>query len=104
MRNSMFDLHGRTALITGSSRGLGRAMAEGLARAGAAVILNGTDSARVQEAVAAFEEQGFQARGAAFDINDEAAIRSAFATFDDDRIAVDILVNNAGIQLRRPMI
>ena len=54
MTNPLFDLSGKTALVTGSSRGLGRAMAEGLAVAGARILINGTDPARVDETVAAF--------------------------------------------------
>ena len=104
MSTTLFSLAGRTALVTGSSRGLGRAMAEGLARAGAKVIINGTNAARVDEAVAAMNGQGLAAQGAVFDITDEAAITSAFATFDASGIAIDILVNNAGIQLRKPMV
>jgi len=104
LSTTLFSLAGRTALVTGSSRGLGRAMAEGLARAGAKVIINGTNAARVDEAVAAMNGQGLAAQGAVFDITDEAAITSAFATFDASGIAIDILVNNAGIQLRKPMV
>jgi len=104
MSNPLFDLSGRTALVTGSSRGLGRAMAEGLAAAGAHVILNGTDAARVQAAVEEFRAAGHQADGAAFDITDEAAIVRTFEDFDRRGIAIDILVNNAGIQLRKPMV
>jgi gluconate 5-dehydrogenase len=104
MSTTLFSLAGRTALVTGSSRGLGRAMAEGLARAGAKVIVNGTHSARVDEAVAAMREQGLAAEGATFDITDEAAITAAFAKFDAAGVAIDILINNAGIQLRKPMV
>ena len=53
MASKLFDLTGRTALVTGSSRGLGRAMAEGLAEAGAAVVLNGADAGRLADAAAA---------------------------------------------------
>jgi gluconate 5-dehydrogenase len=104
MTNPLFDLSGRTALITGSSRGLGLAMARGLAQAGAHVIINGTATARVDEAVAHLNTAGLAATAAAFDITDEAAILAAFARFDADGIAVDILVNNAGIQFRKPII
>jgi gluconate 5-dehydrogenase len=104
MSTTLFSLAGRTALVTGSSRGLGRAMAEGLARAGAKVFINGTNAARVDEAVAAMRGQGLVAEGAVFDITDEAAITSAFAAFDAAGVAIDILVNNAGIQLRKPMV
>lgn len=102
--NPLFDLTGRTALVTGSSRGLGRAMAQGLAAAGARVILNGTDAARVQAAVDEMRAAGFQAEGAAFNVTDEPAILQAFEGFDRRGVAVDILVNNAGIQLRKPLV
>jgi gluconate 5-dehydrogenase len=104
MSTTLFSLAGRTALITGSSRGLGRAMAEGLGRAGAKVIINGTSATRVDEAVAAMRLQGLVADSAVFDVTDEAAITSAFATLDAAGVAIDILVNNAGIQLRKPMV
>jgi gluconate 5-dehydrogenase len=100
----LFDLSGSTALVTGSSRGLGRAMAEGLANAGAKVIVNGTDAARVAAAVEEMRAAGLQAEGRAFDITDEAAIVRAFEDFDARGVAIDILVNNAGIQLRKPMV
>jgi gluconate 5-dehydrogenase len=104
MNNPLFDLTGRTALVTGSSRGLGRAMAEGLANAGAKVIINGTDAARVATAVEEMRAAGLQAEACAFDITDEAAIVRAFSDFDARGVAIDILVNNAGIQLRKPMV
>jgi gluconate 5-dehydrogenase len=104
MSTSLFNLTGKTALITGSSRGLGRAMAEGMAAAGACVIINGTDAARVAEAVAAMTAKGMTATGSVFNVTDEPAIRAAFEQFDAVGTAVDILVNNAGIQFRKPMI
>jgi gluconate 5-dehydrogenase len=102
--NPLFDLTGSTALVTGSSRGLGRAMAEGLANAGAKVIVNGTDAARVATTVDEMRAAGMQVEGRAFDITDEAAIVLAFEDFDARGVAIDILVNNAGIQLRKPMV
>ena len=104
MTTSLFDLSGRTALVTGSSRGLGRAIAEGMAKAGARLIINGTDPARVETAVAEFRSSGHAAEGAAFDVTDEAAIVKAFESLDAKGIAVDILVNNAGIQMRKPLV
>src|SRR5271168_858802 len=104
MTNKLFDLTGRTALVTGSSRGLGRAMAEGLADAGAAVVLNGADAGRLRDAAAALRAAGHAVHEARFDVTDEADITAAFAALDAQEIAVDILVNNAGIQLRRPMV
>ena len=104
MDNALFDLSGRTALITGSTRGLGRAFAEGLAAAGAKVVLNGTDPERVAIAVKEVSALGHQADGVAFDVKDEAAIVATFERFDSNGVAIDILVNNAGIQWRKPMV
>jgi gluconate 5-dehydrogenase len=104
MSTSLFDLSGRTALVTGSSRGLGRAIAEGMAKAGARLIINGVDPKRVDDAVADFRAAGYEAEGAAFNVTDEAAVVTAFARFDNNGLAVDILVNNAGIQHRKPLV
>ena len=104
MSPKMFDLSGRTALVTGSSRGLGRAMAEGLAAAGAKLIVNGTDAARVDAAVAEMRAKGIEASASAFNVTSEAAIITAFEKFDADKVSIDILVNNAGIQFRKPMV
>lgn len=104
MNPSLFDLSGHTALVTGSSRGLGRAMAEGLAAAGARVIINGVDVARADATVKDLLAAGYMAESAIFDVTDEAAIVSAFEAFDQRGLGIDILVNNAGIQLRKPML
>jgi gluconate 5-dehydrogenase len=104
MAENLFDLRGRTALVTGSSRGLGRAMAQGLAVAGATVVLNGSDPGRLAAAAAEMRTAGHAVHEACFDVTDEPAIEAAFARFDADGIAIDILVNNAGIQLRKPMV
>src|SRR5690348_12941176 len=104
MSTSLFDLSGRTALVTGSSRGLGRAIAEGMAKAGARLIINGMDRARVDAAVAEFRAAGHQADGVAFDVTDEAAVVRAFEDFDAAGCLIDILVNNAGIQHRKPLV
>ncbi|WP_226627639.1 SDR family oxidoreductase [Alloyangia pacifica] len=104
MSLKLFDLTGRTALITGSSRGLGRAMAEGLAACGAKVVLNGSNEARLAQAVDEMRAAGFAAEGACFDVTDETAICTAFDRFDAEGLEIDILVNNAGIQFRKPML
>jgi gluconate 5-dehydrogenase len=104
MTVALFDLSGRTALVTGSSRGLGRAMAEGLAVAGAAIVLNGADAGRLAGAASELRAAGHTVHEARFDVTNEAEILAAFADLDAKGIAVDILVNNAGIQFRRPMI
>jgi gluconate 5-dehydrogenase len=104
MSLSLFDLKGATALVTGSSRGLGRAIAEGMAKASARIVVNGTDPARVETAVAELRAAGFAAEGAAFDVTDETAVVKAFEGFDRSGIEIDILVNNAGIQMRKPLV
>lgn len=104
MASPLFDLTGRTALVTGSSRGLGLAMAEGFAQAGAAVVLNGSDATRLAGAAQRLREAGHTVHEARFDVTDEAAIVAAFAHLDAQGVAVDILVNNAGIQFRKPMV
>ncbi len=101
---TLFDLAGKTALITGSSAGLGLAMARGLAKAGAAVVLNGRDGTKLAVTAKAFEAEGHRVLTRAFDVADDAAVRGAFENFDADGVAIDILVNNAGIQLRKPMV
>lgn len=101
---ALFDLSQRTALITGSSRGIGLALAQGLAEAGARVIVNSRQQADVDLAVAQLQAQGLDAMGAAFDVADEAQVEAAFANFDAQGLAVDILINNAGIQHRQPMV
>lgn len=101
---AMFDLTGKTALITGSSRGLGFAYAEALAAAGAQVILNGTRGAVLDDAVAQLVNKGFHATGMVFDVTRESETEQAFSRLDEQGIAVDILINNAGIQYRKPML
>lgn len=104
MTNPLFSLEGRTALITGSSRGLGLAIAKGLAEAGARVVLNGVDGARLEASAEALRARGHSVSAEAFDVTDEAAVNAAFARLDAAGVAIDILVNNAGIQLRKPLV
>lgn len=104
MTTSPFDLTGRTALVTGSSRGLGHAMAAGLAQAGARIIVNGTDAARTGAAAEALRAAGHDVLSAPFDVTDEAAVTASFEQLDAEGVEVDILVNNAGIQFRRPIL
>jgi gluconate 5-dehydrogenase len=75
-----------------------------LAKAGARLIINGVDAARVEAAVADMRAAGRAAEGAAFDVTDEAGIVAAFARFDAAGTEIDILVNNAGIQVRKPLV
>ncbi|PBB97063.1 SDR family oxidoreductase [Mesorhizobium sp. WSM3862] len=99
MSSTLFDLTGRTALVTGSSQGIGLALAKGLAGAGAKVVLNGRDEAKL--AVAAAQIPG--AATLAFDATDHDAVRAAIDAFEQAQGAIDILVNNAGMQFRTPL-
>lgn len=101
---SLFDLSGRTALITGSTRGIGRALAEGLARSGARVVLNGRQAGDVQKQVQMFQAMGFNAEASPFDVTDEAAVEAAFEDLEKRGLHIDILINNAGIQHRQPLV
>jgi gluconate 5-dehydrogenase len=102
--NRLFDLHGRCALVTGSTRGIGLALARGLGEAGARVVVNSRQTSAVEEAVGQLAAAGLDVLGAAFDVADEASVRQAFDRFDRDGVTIDILVNNAGIQHRKPML
>jgi gluconate 5-dehydrogenase len=104
MSTTLFDLSGQTALITGSSRGLGLAFAEGLAQAGARIVLNGVNSERLSQTADALKAKGYDVLTAAFDVTDETAIKAAFEHFDAEGVEISILVNNAGIQFRKPMV
>lgn len=99
-----FDLTGRTALVTGSSRGLGYAIARALGHAGATLVINGTNTARLEESAASLRADGLSIRTAAFDVTNEESVVEAFTMLDAEGLEVDILVNNAGIQLRKPMV
>ena len=96
----LFDLTGKTALITGSSQGIGHALAEGLAGAGARVVLNGRDATRLAGARKRLEETGAEVAALPFDATDHAAVRAAVDDHEARSGPIDILVNNAGMQQR----
>jgi gluconate 5-dehydrogenase len=91
-----FDLSGRTALVTGSTRGIGLAVARALAAAGAGVAINGRTTEAVEARVAEIDG----AVAAPFDVTDEAAVTAGIAALG----AIDVLVNNAGMTIRRPLV
>lgn len=99
---SLFDLTGRLALVTGSSRGIGRALAEGLAEAGASVILHGRGGDALQASARALQETGATVASVSFDVTDAAAVRSGVEAMIAAHGVPDILVNNAGVQRRAP--
>lgn len=98
-----FDLAGRLALVTGGGSGLGLAIAEGLAAAGARVVINGRNRAKLDAALEQLAEAGHVASVAAFDVSDEAAVAAGVADIEGSLGPVDILVNNAGMNLRKPL-
>lgn len=97
-----FDLSGKVALVTGAYRGLGFAIARGLARAGATVVLNGRNREPVSAAAKTLDRQGLAAQIAVFDVTDREAARAAVAGIEREHGHLDILFNNAGIQRRHP--
>lgn len=99
----LFDLSGRIALITGSSRGIGMALAQALASAGARVVLNGRDTAQLASTTQRLQASGIDASSAAFDVTDEPGATAAIAAIERDLGPIDILVNNSGINLRGPL-
>lgn len=101
---TLFDLTGRTALITGSSSGLGLAMARGLAQAGAQIIIHGRHRDKLEAARQTLAEEGHNVRSTSFDVTDEAAIEQALEGLRASGVNIDILINNAGMQLRRPLL
>jgi len=104
MSTSLFDLGGKTALVTGSTSGLGRAIAGGLAEAGAAVVINGRSAERLEGAVEALTANGLKAHGYRFDVTSEELVNAAVARIEREVGPIDILVNNAGIQRRAPIL
>ncbi|HET9147430.1 MAG TPA: SDR family NAD(P)-dependent oxidoreductase [Acetobacteraceae bacterium] len=100
---NLFDLSGRIALVTGSSQGIGLALARALASAGATAILNGRDAAKLEAAAESLREEGFAVHAAPFDVTDPQAARRAVEEIEGGIGPIGILVNNAGIQRRRPL-
>ncbi len=100
---TLFDLTGKRALVTGSSQGIGLTLARGLAGAGARVIVNGRDPAKLAKAAGALSDDGAEVEELPFDVCDHAAVRRAVDGYEERRGAIDILVNNAGMQHRGPL-
>lgn len=97
-----FRLDGQLALVTGSSAGIGLALAAGLAQSGARVVLNGRDAAKLAVAARSLAEQGHTVHTSAFDVTSGPAATEAIRRIEQDVGPIDILVNNAGMQRRAP--
>ena len=103
MSHTLFNLSGKTALITGSSQGIGLGLAKGLIDAGANVVINGRDREKLAATAVMLENPAVSVHQLAFDVTDPDAVRTAIDGFERDHGAIDILVNNAGMQFRAPL-
>ena len=103
MAFELFDLAGKRALITGSSQGIGLALARGLAEHGAEVVLNGRDAGKLAAAAASLTGAGHNASVAGFDVTNAQAAKEGIDRIEQNVGAIDILVNNAGMQFRSPL-
>ena len=101
---NLFDLTNKNALITGGTHGLGMAIAEALAQAGATLIITGTTPYKMDAAIAYYKSKGYNAYGYLFDVTDETAAKDNIETITKEVGDIDILVNNAGIIKREPAI
>lgn len=103
MAYPLFSLEGRLALITGSSQGIGFALAKGLAAHGAVVVINGREKVKVDAAVAELKSAGYGAHSSIFDVTNLEAVKASIDTIELEIGAIDILINNAGMQFRAPL-
>ncbi|RDV15321.1 gluconate 5-dehydrogenase [Pontibacter diazotrophicus] len=101
MKN-LFDLTGQVALITGATHGLGMAMAKGLGKAGATLVINGNTPAKMEKALENYRQEGYTVHGYLFDVTDEAQAAENIAQIEQQIGPIDILVNNAGMIKRVP--
>lgn len=100
----LFDLKDRIALVTGSTDGLGKSIAEGLGKANAKVIINGRSSQdKLEGVVKDFRAKGIEAFGYLADVTTEDSVNQMIANIEMDIGPIDILVNNAGVNMRSPL-
>ena len=105
MSVSLFDVKGKIALVTGSTHGLGMAMARGLGLAGATIIVNGNSSQeKIDVAVSEYQKEGIKAFGYKFNVVNEQEVKEAIAKIESEVGSIDILINNAGIIKRTPLL
>ena len=100
---STFQLNGKLALITGSSAGIGFALARALGEAGAHVVINGRNAEKVSAAAQALKDKGLNVSEFVFDVTDAKSVTTAVNDIEAQLGAIDILVNNAGMQIRGPL-
>jgi len=104
MSLSIFDLTGKRALVTGATHGLGMAIASGLAKAGAQIIINDILQDKLDTAIKEYAANGITAKGYIFDVTDEVAVKTHIEKIEKEVGPIDILVNNAGIIKRVPAV
>jgi gluconate 5-dehydrogenase len=103
MAFELFDLAGKRALVTGSSQGIGFALAQGLAEHGAEIVLNGRDTGKLAAAAARLKDAGHKVLAAGFDVTSAQAAKEGVEAIEKNAGAIDILINNAGMQFRSPL-
>jgi len=103
MAFELFNLKGKRALVTGSSQGIGFALAQGLAEHGAEIVLNGRDAGKLAAAAATLTDAGHKVSVAGFDVTNAEEVRNGVEAIEKNAGAIDILVNNAGMQFRSPL-
>lgn len=104
MSQTLFDITGKVALVTGSTHGLGMSMAMGLGKAGATIVVNGNSSQeKIDKAVELYKAEGINAVGYKFNVADEAQVIESINKIETEVGNIDILVNNAGIIKRTPL-
>ena len=101
--NTMFSVKNKTALVTGSTGGLGYAFAKCLAQHGAHVIINGRNQQRIDDAIKKLNNEGLSVSGVVFDVTNRQQVAEAAEKIQAEKGGVDILVNNAGVNLRNPL-
>lgn len=104
MSSKLFDLSGKTALVTGATHGLGMAMAAGLTSVGATILFNDRSSEAVDKATLEYEAMGIRAFGYVFDVTNEADVVHNVKKMETEVAPINILINNAGIIRRVPML
>ena len=104
MIQELFDLKGKTALVTGATHGLGMAIAKGLAGAGARIVINDILNEKLENAVGEYAKDGIEVAAYNFNVTDEKAVQESLAKIESEIAPIDILVNNAGIIKRIPFL
>ncbi|QOZ25737.1 SDR family NAD(P)-dependent oxidoreductase [Bradyrhizobium sp. CCBAU 51753] len=102
MKNQLFDLSGKVAVVTGGNGGIGLGMAQGMADAGAAIAVVGRNEAKSKTAVDDLRQRGVKAIAVATDVTDSSAVTAMVERVANELGRIDILVNNAGMSIRKP--